>query len=200
MTLDREQAMTVPTYSQLLSCLYDQAEPVGHLGRGTHHSIFRSVQWRDLDGDFRDSGRLHDFAVVWDEDHDIRVVSMVEHLHMAGLLWPVVFAGERKGTLTLLIRHGVDPCRERADWFDTVRDIAENAVARDPWTVEFGVWHRDPANRDGLTDPAGLIDDDDELVGAYLQAIDALWQLGEKRRAVHPTVRLAADAFEDLAQ
>ncbi len=56
--------MTLPVYSQLFSCLYDQAEAVGQLGRGTHHSVFRSIQWRDIDGDFRDSGRFHDFAVI----------------------------------------------------------------------------------------------------------------------------------------
>lgn len=173
--------MTPPVYSQLFSCLYDQAEAVGQLGRGTHHSVFRSIQWRDIDGDFRDSGRFHDFAVIWDEDHDARVIPMIEHLHMTGLLWPVIFIGERKGMLTMLLSHGIDPRKERSDWFETVRDIAGHAIKNDPWTVEFGTFHRDPANRDQLTEPARLISDREELVVAYLQAIDVLWQLGEER-------------------
>ncbi len=35
--------MTPFAYSQFLACLYDQAEPVGDLGRGAHYSVFRSV-------------------------------------------------------------------------------------------------------------------------------------------------------------
>lgn len=186
--------MTTPVYSQLISCLYDQSEPVGGLGRGTHHSIFRSVQWRDIDGDFRDSGREHDFAVIWDEDHDARVIDLVDSLHMAGLLWPVAFVGERKGGLTLLLWHGVDPTKERSDWFERARELAEYAIPHDPWTVEFGVFHRDPANREGLTEPAGLISDSTDLVVAYLQAIDVLWQLGEKRRPVNPVIHMPASA------
>ena len=38
----------VRQYSKLFSCLYDEAEPVGSLGRGTHYSIFRSVEWLDV--------------------------------------------------------------------------------------------------------------------------------------------------------
>ncbi len=191
---------TSPVYSQLFACLYDQAEPVGDLGRGTHYSVFRSVQWRDLDGDFRDSGRFHDFAVVWDEDHDTRVIGFIEQLHMHGLLWPIVFVGERKGMLTMLLWHGVDPVPERSDWYDLVKELGENAVEYDTWTADFGVFHRDPANRQGLTNAAGLINDKDELVGTYLQTIDVLWQLGEKKRAVFAPIVLPADTIERLAR
>ncbi len=34
-----------PPYSNLLSCLYDESEPVGRLGSGAHYSVFRSVEW-----------------------------------------------------------------------------------------------------------------------------------------------------------
>lgn len=172
---------TIPAYSNFLACLYDQREPVGMLGRGAHYSVFRSVEWRELGGDFRDSGRFHDFAVVWDEDHDTRVVDFIERLHMHGLLWPVVFIGERKGMLTLLLWRDVDPTRERLDWFEVVKELAENLIEGDAWIADFGRFHRDPANREGLTDPAGLIASGNDLVIAYLQAIDVLWRLGEKR-------------------
>lgn len=182
--------MTPSVYSQFLACLYDQAEPVGDLGRGTHYSVFRSIEWRDLNGDFRDSGRFHDFAVVWDEDHDTRVIGFAEQLHMHGLLWPIIFIGERKGMLTILLWRDVDPVRERSDWFDVVKELAETAVECDVWTADFGRFHRDPANCQSLTEPAGIISDSDELVVAYLQAIDVLWQLGEKKRAVYKPITL----------
>lgn len=71
------------------------------------------------------------------------------------------------------------------DYVDTrgysIADAQE--IENDPWTVEFGTFHRDPANRDKLTEPAGLINDREELVVAYLQSSDVLWQLGEERSA-----------------
>ncbi|KGB55946.1 hypothetical protein FG91_00830 [Sphingopyxis sp. LC81] len=194
MILEREQDMTTPPfYSQFFACLHDQAGPVGHIGRGTHHSVFRSIQWRDIDGDFRDSGRIHDFAVIWDEDHDTRVVEIAEQLHMAGLLWPVVFIGERKGMLTLLLWAGVDPTKERADWFELVEHLADTVVENDVWNVEIGRFERDPANRRQLTEPAEIIAGDDSETVAYLQAIDLLWQLGEKKRSSYSPIVLSDD-------
>ena len=191
--------MTPRVYSKLFSCLYDQPEPIGNLGRGTHYSIFRSVQWRDLDGDFCDSGRLHDFAVIWDEDHDDRVIDFVEQLHMHGLLWPIVFIGERKGMLTVLLWQDIDPMRERPDWYEVVKELAKNAVNCDAWSVDFGRFHRDPANRQGLTNVEGLINDGDDRVTSYLQTIDVLWQLGEKKRAVYKPISLPAGAIGDMS-
>jgi hypothetical protein len=183
---DLEQDMAKPpVYSPFLECLYDQDEAVGALGYGTHYSIFRSIEWRDLNGDFLDSGRSHDFAIIWDSDHDTRVVRFAEHLHTHGILWPIVFLGEVKGVLTILLWQDVDPVRERSDWFDVVKEIAECGVECDVWTVEFGKFFRDPANSYNLTEPLGIINDDEELVVAYLQAIDALWRLGTKKRAEH---------------
>lgn len=183
MTLEQEQDMTtLPVYSQLFACLFDQAGPVGGLGRGTHYSIFRSIQWREIDGDFCDCARLHDFAIVWDEDHDVRVITIVEKLHLMGLLWPIVFIGERKGGLTILLWQGVDPTKERSDWFEVVQDIVD-AVEDDVWTMTYGAYDRDPANSEKRTVQGEIIDDESELVVAYLQSIDLLWQLGEKKRA-----------------
>jgi hypothetical protein len=94
---------TAHSYSQLFSCLYDQIEPVGTLGRGTHHSVFRAVTSLDKDLMPLERPKLHDFAVIWDEDHDERVILVVEGLLMQGLLAPVLFIGERKGTLNVIV-------------------------------------------------------------------------------------------------
>ena len=189
---------TPPSYSQMFACLYDQAEPVGDLGRGAHYTVFRSIQWRDLDGGFRDSGRLHDFAVVWDEDHDTRVIGFIEQLHMHALLWPVVFIGERKGTLTVLLWQDVDPVRERSDWYDAVKELAENVVECDIWSADFGRFYRDPANRHGRTNAETIINESDDLVVSYLQSIDVLWQLGEKTRSVFKRIRPGLETDAEL--
>lgn len=185
--------MTKRHYSDLFSCLYDQPAPVGELGRGTHYSVFRSMQWRDIDGDFRDSGRFHDFAVVWDEDHDERVIRFVEQLHICGLLWPVIFIGERKGALTVLLWQDVEPKKKRADFFEVLNELAERTDEDDAWSLDIGRFYRDPANVDGLTTTCGIINDTEDQVVAYLQAIDVLWQLGEKKRVPYRPIVLPGE-------
>jgi predicted nucleic acid-binding protein len=54
------------TYSPYFKTLYDQPEPIGRLGRGTHYSVLRCL---GLSG-------FHDFAIIWDEDHDKRVIAV----------------------------------------------------------------------------------------------------------------------------
>lgn len=176
--------MTTPVYSHIFSCLYDEPAPIGRLGRGAHHSIFRSVQWRDISGNPLDKGRIHDFAVIWDEDHDTRVIRAIERLHLAGYLWPVVFIGERKGVLTILFANMAGPLQDRDDdHLQKIRDIAEDAND-DSWTCQIEWFTRVQVLEEGTPDTgSGIINDDDWRVVNYLNGIDALWQLGEKSGA-----------------
>lgn len=186
MILDREQAMTTRVYSHLFSCLFDQPEPVGRLGRGVHHSIFRSTQWRAIDGDQLTAPRIHDFAVIWDEDHDERVVRVAERLHMAGLLWPVVFIGERKGVVTLLLDYmgGPELWQDETVWLDRMRKVASHADDTDDWGVDIGMYQRMVVFEEGArTDPKRIIAEDPARVIPYLQAIDVLWLLGDREDA-----------------
>jgi len=173
--------MTTRIYSHLFSCLHDEPAPVGRLGRGAHHSVFRSVQWHDIGGDPLDRGRVHDFAVIWDEDHDERVIRVIERLHIAGLLWPIVFIGERKGVVTILFAQMDGPLQDnKSDHLTRIREIAEDA-AEDSWTLQTSWFQRVEVLEEGTAyNGAGIINDDDWRVAGYLQGIDALWQLGEK--------------------
>jgi hypothetical protein len=170
-------------YSHLFSCLYDEPEEVGNLGRGAHCSVFRSIQWFDIGGDRLPEGRIHDFAIIWDEDHDTRVIKVVERLHLAGLLWPVVFVGERKGMLFLLFDQMAGPLIDRHS--DTqaliVRTVEGLRIDGDCWGCETGWFMRARVPEEGsLTSPVGIIHDIDAKVVAYLHGIDALWSLGDK--------------------
>lgn len=48
------------------------------------------------------SARFHDFAIVWDEDHDERVIEPVEKIYLAGLLPHFLMFGERKGSFSAI--------------------------------------------------------------------------------------------------
>ena len=90
-------------YSQFFETLHDETHPVGSLGRGTHYSVFRAVTWHDTFLNPLPKAEFLNFAVIWDEDHDTRVVKVVHTLCFEGLLAPVRLIGERKGRLTVLV-------------------------------------------------------------------------------------------------
>lgn len=173
-------AIAPPRYSTLFSCLYDEPAPVGQLGRGTHYSIFRSVEWLDVTRRPLTLPQVHDFAVIWDEDHDERVIEAVERLYMAGLLSPVQFIGERKGMLTIIVAAKFYYNGTEADTQAYIRAVdAIGQSLDDAWPVDVGMFDRAPGNPH-QNDPRAIISDQGRRVQTYLENIDGLWRLGTK--------------------
>lgn len=171
--------MITPTYSHLFSCIFDQPAPIGQLGRGAHYSIFRSVQWRSIKGDPLTGGRVHDFAVIWDEDHDARIISVIERLHLAGLLWPIIFIGERKGVVTIILSRFIGSNLYLSDIFLEEVKLIASGVEDDSWCCDIGWFEQeDVLEEPVMCDGFGIINTDDWRVSSYLKGIDALWRLG----------------------
>ena len=171
----------LPVYSTLFSCLHDEPQPVGRLGRGTHHSVLRSVEWLDVLRRPLAVPQIHDFAVIWDEDHDTRVIPAIERIYMAGLLSPVQFIGERKGQLSVIVAakfyfHGDGSGLE--NYQKAIRGIAEN-LDFDSWPSEVGTFDRQLGSPH-QTDTVGISSDADVKVETYLRNIDNLWRLGTR--------------------
>lgn len=169
-----------PVYSTIFSTIYDEHEPVGHLGRGTHYSVLRAVEWLDVTRSPLTTPQIHDFAVVWDEDHDTRAIEAIEKIYMAGLLSPVQFIGERKGTLTVIVAarfyyYGSDS--DIRNYSQAIEQIAQSID--DPWPSEVGSFDRAPGSEHQCF-PHGLINDAEHKVITYLKNIDSLWGLGTK--------------------
>lgn len=192
------------SYSQIFSCLHDEPGPVGHIGRGSHYSVFRVPEWRDVTGTPISTAQIHDFAVIWDEDHDDRIIAVAERLYVHGLFSPVQFIGERKGMLTILVA-----ARFRwwgsedgwNNWCDGVRKLCSN-VGWDEWTVDFGQFDKSLGSPH-QTDPAGIISERDEKAIIYLRNIDNMWNLGTwafkdripKPAPQHPPIPFTPTAF-----
>lgn len=168
-------------YSTLFSCLHDEAEPVGNLGRGTHHSVCRAVTWQEKDLSLLPKARVHDFAIIWDEDHDDRVVPVVEGLLMAGLLAPALFIGERKGNLTVVVDAALfDGTQINPDEYaEKAEKVCQANSNGDYWPVEVVPLERTLEGLDG-EGLSGLINDRSHRVLSYLRGIDVLWSLGVK--------------------
>jgi hypothetical protein len=90
------------TYSDFFKTLHDETNPTGYLGRGTHYSVLRAVVFHDPIGTPLPEGDFTDFAVVWDEDHDLRVIEPIEEIYRRGLLSSFLIFGERKGSFTAI--------------------------------------------------------------------------------------------------
>jgi hypothetical protein len=177
MTLDIAMTILTPVYSTLLHCVYDQPEPVGSFG-GIHYSVFRCAEWFDVCRKPLAVAQVHNFAVIWDEDHDIRIIEACEKLYIAGLLSPVQFIGEHKGVLSVVIAarayFGMD---DTADTYKEKIDEAIDSVAGDYWPVEVGMFDRSPGSPH-QNDFVNLIGGTGHSEYSYLKTIDTLWKLG----------------------
>jgi Bacterial RNA polymerase, alpha chain C terminal domain len=108
-----ELAMQV--YSDFFKTLHDETRPTGYLGRGTHYSVLRAVVFHDPFGKALPEGRFADFAVIWDEDHDARVMEPIQEIYRKGLLSSFMMFGERKGCFTAILSRMLSPAvREEA--------------------------------------------------------------------------------------
>ncbi|WP_194727361.1 hypothetical protein [Noviherbaspirillum malthae] len=160
------------SYCPFFHTLYDETRPVGNLGRGTHYSVLRVPTWHDEFLTPLQRGAFLDFAIIWDEDHDERVIDAIQILYLGGLLAPVRYIGERKGSLSVLLDPKVVQIWNRAaleQYRDKVNDVAQSL--EDPWPVIV-----ERANGDQHS----IVDSSLENVATYLKNIDILWQLGVK--------------------
>lgn len=104
---------------------------------------------------------------------------------MAGLLSPIQFIGEHKGTLSIIVAAKFYYANSQ-DTLDTYRrrlnEISINASHGDGWPTEVG---RSPGSPH-QTDIKGLIVAASEhCVITYLRNIDSLWSLGTKQFIPH---------------
>ena len=156
-------------YSHFFSVLYDESGPVGNLGRGAHYSVIRIL--KNIANKKR-FATFHDIAIIWDEDHDTRVITAIEQMILGGifhaeLLFKILFIGERKGVLSVIFEDIPPPALPLYE--GRIEKIANEL--EDPWTVSIKC----------LSDPDhSIIFSSQHRVQAYLHGIDALWGLGRK--------------------
>ncbi|WP_112479960.1 hypothetical protein [Vibrio variabilis] len=102
---------------------------------------------------------------------------MVEKLCMANLLFPVMFIGERKGCLTVLVdRDYFDFSGQMQQFRATVSDMAQSLS--DPWYAEVGYF--DTNGNDVTNESSMIIQDVEPKAKTYLLNIHNLWSLGIK--------------------
>ena len=115
-------------------------------------------------------GQFTDFAVIWDEDHDTRVMEPIEEIYHREMLSSFLIFGERKGIFTAIYNGaGLLGPQRRIFLLAHIDEICQSL--NDPW----------PSDAVTLESPKNpIIDDEDEKVGLYLRNLTMLWQLGTK--------------------
>lgn len=156
-------------YNSHIETLYDELSMVGEIGRGTHYSVLRAMVWHNEASQPLSRAEYHDFAIIWDEDHDQRVMLVVDELHRNGFLSAFKFIGEQKGILTAIMD------KKAADHLPGARALIEQITQMlpDPWTSYVYVENSDP-------DIVFIVSDETAKVRTYLQNIDNLHKLGNK--------------------
>ncbi len=156
-------------YSDFFQTLHDEQSPTGYLGQGTHYTILRAVVWHDQSQRSLKKAAFIDLAVIWDEDHDTRVINVIERLYFSNLLTPAIIVGERKGTLTIIVDEPFcDNSNEswQQRYFENVNCATQSGD--DPWNTAIH----------SINQPSGIINDEDAKVCLYLKTIKMLWNLG----------------------
>ncbi len=177
-------------YSPYFTTLYDQHEPTGYLGRGTHYSVLRAPSWHAPNSSISERAYHCDFAVIWDEDHDVRVIQTVEEIYLNGLLSKFIFFGERKGMFSAILSEHFFDANQFPDLKQRIDTIAATRSDGDSWSAEIYKSHETPHC---------IISDADDKISLYLNSIKMLWRLGgspiSSRRFIDPQVSTQEPSF-----
>lgn len=158
--------MDMELYSPFFEVLHDEQFPVGYLGEGAHYSVLRAVVFHDKAGEHLKEGQYHDFAIIWDVDHDDRAIEAIDKIYVKGLLPRFAFFGENRAHFTALTFDKPDEADSLAK---SVKKICED-IEGDRWKSTLGT----------IKNPKDIIDDEPDKVLTYLENINNIWALGLK--------------------
>ena len=168
------------TYSPLFETIYDEQKPSSELGRGTHYSILRAIVAHDHNGDDLNTIKNLDFAVIWDEDHDTRIIPVLEEICETGYLSLGIIFGERKGSFHFVLN---DSYKSKYEDFKKIYKDIENIVhstEEDTWCFHMDYLLTNEGDIDEDSEITGIINASDKQIEKYLKEISEKWNLGLK--------------------
>ncbi|MCQ3000710.1 hypothetical protein NLO98_13195 [Pseudomonas syringae] len=118
----------LPVYSKFFRTEYDEQYNVGKLG--AHYSVLSFPLVKDSE-----KFQLQRLAVIWDADHDTRVINILEAGFFAGLTRPVVFIAEHKGHVSIITNGDINQS-ERDTQTRVWQRISDDVIEDDNFTVE----------------------------------------------------------------
>ena len=163
-------------YSTIFTTIYDQPESISDFSNGVHYSIMRAVEWLDVERNSLSAPEIHDFAILWDRDHDVRIINVIEKLYLTGLLSPIQFIGEHKGVLTIILASKYEyNADDVGNYKKQVSEIV-SSLDFDSWICSFGTFDRSGADHQCLFNE--LLSVSHKNTFYFLKSIDLQWKLG----------------------
>jgi len=95
-------------YSTYFQTIHDQPSRREDSRRIEGFTVFRVVVWSDHELKRRDTPKNHTFAIVWDEDHDTRVIQVAEKFYLAGVLQCISMIYEHEGNIVVRLLDDID--------------------------------------------------------------------------------------------
>lgn len=155
---------------RLLESLYEEKDQVGFTD-GVHHSVLQFASWHNDARKVRKTARVQRVAIVWDPDHDERVLDVADAMYVRGLLAPVLLLSEMKGMLYVALRPNASRLLDLEDYRSEVSAAA--TPDGDSWMVEVIPYE---SRSEALRLMSG------ERGQCYIDGIDAVWQLCEAHK------------------
>lgn len=135
----------------------------------------------------RQQASVQNVAIIWDEDHDERIIACVEALLRAGLLYAVSMIGERKGSVTIVLT-SMSAARlsdnQKRAYLEEVTQVINDVVDvkhNDSWVITFGEMTDTPSLRlmgRDIFHQSLIQDGDEQKIDTYVRNIDYLWDIG----------------------
>jgi hypothetical protein len=132
--------------------------------------VLRAITFHDAVGDVLPEGKFCDFAVIWDEDHDERVLAPIEAVYRCGFLASFLIFGERKGGFTAILAE--EGCGSERQLLLAAR------LASITESVDGDSWPARVTTLGSADNP--IISDAADKVDLYLTNLKMLWNLGLK--------------------
>lgn len=153
----------LPKYSDFFQTVYDEQYNVGALE--AHYSILSLPLFIAPEAPIK----LQRIAVVWDRDHDDRIIALLEAAFFADLIAPcVLYVLEHKGFVAVIVNEDYDEAerdRKTRIW----QKICDNVITDDKFSVKVML------EEEYLLD---LKKNLQESFRNYFQYIDDAWTLG----------------------
>ena len=180
----KEETCEPKKYSASFITLYDEIEPTSGIGRGCHYSIFRAK-----DNTSQNENQFFDFAIIWDEDHDERIIGVLENLYMEKKLINYIIVGERKGGFTAILH----PSRQR--------EISNSLP--ECFDIDWDSWSTKVLTLKEV-DNGSLIHDSKGRAEEYINSIIEKWELGIKtfkiKKIIDDVVPTEQEQIQDIKQ
>lgn len=100
------------------------------------YTIFNALIWQNSKLEFDGVAKNYNFAVIWDDDFDCRIMALIETFYIKGFLPSVIMFEEHKGSVTAVLNPFYVNKSTNDDLIMIQRNIESMSDDGDPWTAQ----------------------------------------------------------------